>query len=67
VLEKQAEIQKQRNSEDINERPTKVLLAGLETIGCSSLSAAVPADGILLGFLLLCLVFSFSIGFSSGA
>jgi len=35
---------------------TKVLLqAGLdvETIGCGSLSAAVPADGILLGFLLL--------------
>jgi len=35
---------------------TKVLLqAGLdvETIGCSSLSAAVPADEILLGFLLL--------------
>jgi len=32
---------------------TKVLLqAGLdvETIGCSSQSAAVPADGILLGF-----------------
>jgi len=39
-----------------NERTTKVLLqAGLdvETIGCSSLSAAVSADGILLGFLLL--------------
>ena len=35
---------------------TKVLLqAGIdvETIGCSSLSAAVPADGILLDFLLL--------------
>jgi len=35
------------------QQPTKVLLqAGLdvETIGCSSLSAAVPVDGILLGF-----------------
>ena len=39
-----------------SQRPTKVLLqAGqdVETIGCSSLSAAVSADGILLGFLLL--------------
>jgi len=39
-----------------SERTTKVLLqAGLdvETIGCSSLSATVPADGILLDFLLL--------------
>jgi len=36
-----------------DERTTKVLLqAGrdVETIGCSSLSASVPADGILLGF-----------------
>jgi len=35
---------------------TKVLLqAGLDVVifGCSSLSAAVPADGILLRFLLL--------------
>ena len=35
---------------------TKVLLqAGRDVVifGCSSLSAAVPADGILLGFLLL--------------
>jgi len=32
-----------------------LLQAGLdiETIGCSSLSALVPADGILLGFLFL--------------
>jgi len=38
------------------QQATKVLLqAGLdvETIGSSSLSAAVPADGTLLGFLLL--------------
>jgi len=38
------------------QQPTKVLLqAGLdvETIGCSSLSAAVPADEYLFGFLLL--------------
>jgi len=35
------------------QQPTKVLLqAGLhvETIGCSSLSTVVPADGILFGF-----------------
>jgi len=41
---------------------TKVLLqAGLdvETISCSSLSAAVPADGILLGFLLLSCILVF--------
>jgi len=32
--------------------PKVLLQAGLdvETIGCTSLSAAVPADGILLGF-----------------
>jgi hypothetical protein len=37
------------------ERPTKVLLqAGLDVVnfGCGSLSAAVPADEYLLGFLL---------------
>jgi len=42
--------------EQQSERTTKVLLqAGPDVVifGCSSLSAAVPADGILLGFLFL--------------
>jgi len=42
-------------TEKKSERTTKVLLqAGLdvETIDCRSLSAAVSANGILLGFLL---------------
>jgi len=41
------------NGNETTQQLTKVLLqAGLdvETIGCSSLSAAVPADGILLSF-----------------
>jgi len=40
----------------LRRRTTKVLLqAGRDVVifGCGSLSAAVPADGILLGFLLL--------------
>jgi len=42
------------------DRITKVLLqAGLdvETIGCGSLSSAVPADGTLLGFLFVIFYF----------
>jgi len=42
--------------QEIIQQPTKVLLqAGLDVVifGCGSLSAEVPADGILLGFLLL--------------
>ncbi|MDZ4838366.1 MAG: hypothetical protein SGJ04_00010 [Bacteroidota bacterium] len=38
----------------------------VETIGCSSLSAAVPADGILLGFLFVIFIISFSIIIDTG-